>query len=97
MAADAHWAFLLYPLFFKCNWQLHLIREFSHVFSVRVVLSHRDGTSKPRTRIETSSYNEDPELTAQLHRTLADFEADLAGEVKVTCRETCKYHFKTQI
>lgn len=67
------------------------------MLSVRAIRSHRDGTSKSRARVETGSYKEDPELTAQLHRTLADFEADLAGEVEVNCKETCKYHFKIQI
>lgn len=67
---------------------LHKCAVFSHLFSVRAFLSHRDGTSKSRARVETGSYKEDPELTAQLHRTLADFEADLAGEIEVSCRET---------
>lgn len=59
-----------------------------HTFYVRAILSHREGTSKSRVRVETGSYKEDPELTAQLHRTLADLEADLAGGVEVACRET---------
>lgn len=56
---------------------------FSHVFSPHAVLRHRDMSSKSRAKVETGSYKEDPELTAQLHRTLADFEADLAGELEV--------------
>lgn len=44
------------------------------------VLRHRDLSSKAISREENGSYEEDPELTAQLHRTLADFEANLAGE-----------------
>lgn len=72
---------------------LNACAVFSHVFSVRAILSHRDGTSKSRARVETGSYKEDPELTAQLHRTLADFEADLAGEVEVCLSEHRKASF----
>ncbi|XP_075868577.1 protein cordon-bleu isoform X4 [Nelusetta ayraudi] len=55
---------------------------------------HRDVSSKSRAKVETGSYKEDPELTAQLHRTLADFEADLAehadtASLKETRHDVC--------
>uniref|UniRef100_UPI003AACE3D7 protein cordon-bleu-like n=1 Tax=Centroberyx gerrardi TaxID=166262 RepID=UPI003AACE3D7 len=43
---------------------------------------HRHGDISPKEKSGRlkDSYEEDPELTAQLHQTLADFEADLAGD-----------------
>lgn len=60
------------------------------MFSLHAVLRHRDVSSKSRAKVETGSYGEDPELTTQLHRTLADFEADLAGELQVACRGSAR-------
>lgn len=47
------------------------------------VLRHKDLSSMAISRGANGSYEEDPELTVQLHRTLADFEANLAGEEAV--------------
>lgn len=87
MSADTYWAFFLCSVFFfemlPANFVIYMRELSSLTFSVRVVvLSHRDGTSKSRARAETGSNKEDPELTAQLHRTLADFEANLAGDLQ---------------
>lgn len=91
MAADVHWTFFLLLLLLQmfsveCVFYIRASAVFSHVFSLHAVLRHRDVSSKSRAKVETGSYKEDPELTAQLHRTLAVFEANLAGELQVACR-----------
>lgn len=53
--------------------------SFSHIF-LCTVLRHNDNGPQAKTGRLKDSYDDDPELTAQLHQTLADFEADLAGE-----------------
>ena len=44
------------------------------------ILRHGDISRQAKSSKLKDSYDEDPELTAQLHRTLADFEANIAGE-----------------
>lgn len=41
---------------------------------------HKDIRPQAKSGVLKGSYDDDPELTAQLHQTLADFEANLAGE-----------------
>ncbi|XP_023133339.2 protein cordon-bleu isoform X3 [Amphiprion ocellaris] len=50
---------------------------------------HSDINSQTQSVRLKNCFEEDPEITAQLHQTLADFEADLADhEVLVSARET---------
>ncbi|XP_070822053.1 protein cordon-bleu isoform X2 [Chaetodon trifascialis] len=54
--------------------------------------SHRHNCISPQAKSDRlkHSYEDDPELTAQLHQTLADFEADLADHIGiVSVEETC--------
>lgn len=41
---------------------------------------HKDIRPQAKSGGSKGAYDDDPELTAQLHQTLADFEANLAGE-----------------
>ncbi|XP_076594039.1 protein cordon-bleu isoform X2 [Chaetodon auriga] len=53
--------------------------------------SHRHNYISPQAKSDRlkHSYEDDPELTAQLHQTLADFEADLADHIdRVSAEET---------
>lgn len=47
---------------------------------VCTILRHNDISSKAKSDRFKDSYEDDPELTAQLHQTLTDFEANLAGK-----------------
>ncbi|XP_068179497.1 protein cordon-bleu isoform X2 [Antennarius striatus] len=44
---------------------------------------HRDNTISPETSQLRDRFEDDPEFTAQIHQTLADFEADLADHIDV--------------
>lgn len=44
------------------------------------LLRHKDISPQSQSVILENSFEDDPKLAAELHQTLADFEADLAGK-----------------
>ncbi|XP_035020028.2 protein cordon-bleu isoform X2 [Hippoglossus stenolepis] len=49
---------------------------------------HSDISRQAKSSKLKEGYDEDPELTAQLHRTLADFEANIAEHIDIGVKET---------
>ncbi|XP_030249849.1 protein cordon-bleu isoform X4 [Sparus aurata] len=58
---------------------------------------HRDNDINPQTKSGRlkDSYEDDPELTAQLHQTLADFEANLADHIDIVSVKKTPYTMST--
>lgn len=57
------------------------------------ILRHNDTPEDTKLK---NGYEDDPELTAQLHQTLADFEANLAGEDTVLLNQI-HIHIQTTV
>uniref|UniRef100_A0A8P4GGI6 Cordon-bleu WH2 repeat protein n=1 Tax=Dicentrarchus labrax TaxID=13489 RepID=A0A8P4GGI6_DICLA len=59
--------------------------------------SHRHNDINPQAKSGRlkDSYEDDPELTAQLHQTLADLEADLAGHIDIVSAKETHYTMST--
>ncbi|XP_071324489.1 protein cordon-bleu isoform X3 [Trachinotus anak] len=56
---------------------------------------HNDISSQAKSGRLKDSYVDDPELTAQLHQTLADFEADLADHIDIVSVKETPYTMST--
>lgn len=51
------------------------------------LLRHKGLCPQSQSVVSKNGFEDDPDLTAQLHQTLVDFEADLAGEG--VCQNIC--------
>ncbi|XP_070768415.1 LOW QUALITY PROTEIN: protein cordon-bleu [Enoplosus armatus] len=56
---------------------------------------HNDINPQAKSSRLKDSYEDDPELTAQLHQTLADFEADLADHIDIVSAKETPYTMST--
>ncbi|KAG7229406.1 hypothetical protein INR49_012797 [Caranx melampygus] len=56
---------------------------------------HNDISSKAKSDRFKDSYEDDPELTAQLHQTLTDFEANLAAHIDIVSVKGTPYTMST--
>ncbi|XP_074510347.1 protein cordon-bleu isoform X3 [Sebastes fasciatus] len=56
---------------------------------------HNDISPQAKPSRLKDSYEDDPELTAQLHQTLADFEADLADHIDIVSAKESPYTMST--
>ncbi|XP_068591623.1 protein cordon-bleu isoform X3 [Cebidichthys violaceus] len=56
---------------------------------------HNDVSPQAKSGRLTDGYEDDPELTAQLHQTLAEFEADLADHIDVVSSRDTPYTVST--
>lgn len=56
---------------------------------------HNDISPQAKPGRLKDSYEDDPELTAQLHQTLADFEADLADHIDIVSAKESPYTMST--
>ncbi|XP_039973035.1 protein cordon-bleu isoform X3 [Xiphias gladius] len=56
---------------------------------------HNDITPQAKSGMLKDSYEDQPELTAQLHQTLADFEADLADHIDIVSAKENPYTIST--
>lgn len=64
----------LYVIIFTCVCNIH-----DDDFFLCTLLRHKDISPQSQSVILKNSFD-DPKLAAELHQTLADFEADLAGK-----------------
>ncbi|KAL6108914.1 cobl [Pungitius sinensis] len=56
---------------------------------------HNDISPQAKSSRLKDCYEDDPELTAQLHQTLADFEADLADHIDIVSSKNTSYTLST--